>query len=73
MVVPSERKMRSQEEWWLLPSGQGHAISWLHLQAQAGLINQVGLGDGETVVDFVCLGEKAPVEGWGSRQPLGRF
>lgn len=28
--------------------------------ARAGLINQVRLGDSETLADFACLGEKAP-------------
>lgn len=29
--------------------------------AAAGLINQVGLGDGETLADLLYVGEKVPV------------
>lgn len=38
---------------------------------QAGLINQVDLGDSETPADLLCLGEKAPAWGWEFRKHMG--
>lgn len=74
-----ERKVRTREGWQSVPirlrsccslaTFAGKAVSL----AQAGLINQVWLGDSETLADSVCLGEKAPPWGWGYGQPMGMF
>lgn len=48
------------------------SCSWLAIYtgrpvslAEAGLINQVGLGDTETLADLLYLGEKVPAWDWG--------
>lgn len=72
------KKVRTREGWSVpiqlrsccsLATFAGKAASL----AQAGLKNQVQLGDSETLADSVCLGEKAPPWGWGYGQPTGMF